>query len=414
MPSVCGRILLEQHGRKGIDAVLQPAIRAAEEGYVVAPRVAWDWERNREKLRNGTNTGAYLLSGGDAPTIGTVMRQPALAETLRIIATKGPQGFYSGAVAEDIIETLKIAGGLHTLDDFQNHRTEITQAISTRYRDHEIWQCPPNGPGVTMLMMLNVLGGFDLSQYPPLGVERFHLEAETSRHAFIARERHVGDPRFAAVDLATLLSAGFASEIRDQIHLNRVCALPPSASPMHPSTIYLCVVDRDRNVCSFVNSIAYAFGSAVVGARSGVLLQNRAAGFRIEPGHPNGIVPGKRPLHTLLAALVTRNGRAVLPFGVMGGQFQAVGQVHVLTNILDYGMDIQTALDLARGFHYEGVYRLEAGISATVMADLERWGHVVARSEEPLGGGQAIWIDWENGVLVGGSDPRKDGCALGY
>jgi len=406
--------LLEQYGRKGIDTVLQPAIRAAEEGYVVAPRVAWDWERNREKLRNGVNADTYLLFGGDAPTIGTVMRQPALAETLRIIAAKGPRGFYSDAIAEDIAETLKVAGGLHTLDDFQNHRTEITPAIGTSYRNHEICQCPPNGTGVTMLMMLNVLGGFDLSRYPPLSVERFHLEAEASRHAFIARERYVGDPRFAAVDLATLLSANFASEIRDQIHLNRVCALPPSASPMHPSTIYLCVVDRDRNVCSFVNSIAYSFGSAVVAARSGVLLQNRGAGFRIEPGHPNCIAPGKRPLHTLLAALATKNGRVVMPFGVMGGQFQAVGQVHVLTNILDYGMDIQTALDLPRGFHYEGVYRIESGVSATVMAGLEQLGHFVARSEEPLGGGQAIWIDWDSGALTGGSDPRKDGCALGY
>ena len=152
----------------------------------------------------------------------------------------------------------------------------------------------------------------------------------------------------------------------------------------------------------------------MVAARSGVLLQNRAAGFRIEPGHPNDIAPGKRPLHTLLAALVSRNGRVVMPFGVMGGQFQAVGQVHVLTNVLDYGMDIQTALDLPRGFHYAGVYRIESGVSATVMAELEQWGHVVARPKEPLGGGQAICIDWDSGALIGGSDPRKDGCALGY
>ena len=311
--------LLEQHGRKGIDAALQPAIRVAEEGYAVAPRVAWDWARNREKLRKGVNTEAFFLIDGEAPTIGAVLRQPALANTLRRIALNGSEGFYSGAVADDIVETLRNAGGLHTLDDFRNHKTEITQAVSTSYRNHKICQCPPNGPGVTMLMMLNVLAGFDISRYSPLSTERFHLEAETSRHAFIAREQHVGDPRFANVDVEALLSDAFASGIRSQISLDHICSLPPSAAPMHPSTVYLCVVDRDRNVCSFVNSIAYSFGSGIVGSRSGVLLQNRGAGFRIEPNHPNCIAPGKRPLHTLLAALVTKDGRAILPFGVMGG-----------------------------------------------------------------------------------------------
>ena len=326
------------------------------------PRVAWDWARNREKLRSGVNTDAYFLFGGEPPKVGSVIRQPALANTLRTLTAKGPEGFYSGAIAEDLVETLQSAGGLHTLEDFQNYRTEVTAPISTQYKGHEVWQCPPNGPGVTMLLMLNIINGFDFCSYSPLSVERFHFEAEASRHAFLARERHVGDPRFVAVDVNTLLSAQFASEIRSQIHLDAVCPLSPAAAPMHPSTIYLCVVDRDRNVCSFVNSLAYAFGSAVVGRRSGVLLQNRGAGFRIEPGHLNCIGPGKRPLHTLLAALITQGDQVVMPFGVMGGQYQPVGQVHVLTNIVDYGMDVQGALDLPRGFHYDGVYRLEFGI----------------------------------------------------
>jgi len=247
-----------------------------------------------------------------------------------------------------------------------------------------------------------------------MSVERLHLQAEASRHSYLAREKHIGDPRFAAVDVKTLLSAKFASAIRDQIRLDRMSDLPPAAAPMHPSTVYLCVVDRDRNVCSFVNSLAHAFGSAVVAAKSGILLQNRGAGFRIESDHPNCIEPAKRPRHTLMAALVTKDGRAVMPFGVMGGQFQPIGQVHVLTNIVDYGMDVQSALDLPRGFHYEGAYRLESDVPVATMTGLERLGHAVVRSEEPLGGGQAIRIDWEKGVLTGGSDPRKDGCALGY
>ena len=407
-------MLLERHGRKGIDAALQPAIRAAEEGYVVAPRVAWDWARNREKLRKGVNAAKYFLFDGAAPAVGTVVRQPALARTLRTIAAKGRDAFYFGEIAEDIVATLRGAGGLHTAEDLQRHRTEIVAAVSTHYRDYQVWQCPPNSPGVTMLMMLNVLGGFNLSRYAPLSVERLHLQAEASRHAYLAREQHVGDPRFAAVDVETLLSAEFASTTRNKIRLDRLSELPPAAAPMHPSTVYLCVVDRDRNVCSFVNSLAHAFGSAVATAKSGILLQNRGAGFRIEAGHPNCIAPGKRPLHTLIAALITKDGRVVMPFGVMGGQFQSIGQVHVLTNILDYGMDVQSAIDLPRGFHHEGVYRLESGVPTATMAGLERLGHAVVRSEEPLGGGQAIRIDWEKGALIGGSDPRKDGCALGY
>jgi gamma-glutamyltranspeptidase/glutathione hydrolase len=406
--------LLERHGRKGLDAALQPAIRAAQEGFVVAPRIALDWAHNRDKLRNGVNTGEYLLPNDEVPKIGSVVRLPALSATLRKIAASGRDGFYAGSVAGDIVNTLQNAGGLHTLDDFLDHRTEVVTPIKATYRGYEIWQCPPNGPGVAMLMMLNVLQGFDLAVYAPLSVERLHLEAEASRHAFLARERYVGDPKFVTLDLDRLLSPEFAAKIRRQIRLDRACELAPVAPPMHPSTIYLCVVDRDLNVCSFVNSIAYAFGSAIVSAKSGVLLQNRGAGFRIEPGHPNCIAPGKRPLHTLLAGLATRNKHAIMPFGVMGGQFQAVGQVHVLSNIIDFGMDVQTALDLARAFHYAGIYQLESDISNAVTAELERLGHVVARSEGPLGGGQAIWIDWDTGVLTGGSDPRKDGCALGY
>ena len=333
---------------------------------------------------------------------------------MRTIAARGRDGFYLGEIAEDIVTTLREAGGLHSLEDLERHKTEIAAPVSTQYRGHQVWQCPPNSPGVTMLIMLNVLGGYDLARYAPLGVERLHLQAEASRHAYLARERHVGDPRFAAVDVDMLLSAPFAAAIREKIKLDRASELPPADAPMHPSTVYLCVVDRDRNVCSFVNSLAHGFGSAVVAAKSGVLLQNRGAGFRIEPGHPNCIAPGKRPLHTLIAALVSKDGRAVMPFGVMGGQFQPIGQVHVLSNMLDYGMDVQSALDLPRAFHYDGVYRLESGVPAATMSGLEQLGHVVVRSEQPLGGGQAIRIDWDRGALVGGSDPRKDGCALGY
>ena len=183
---------------------------------------------------------------------------------------------------------------------------------------------------------------------------------------------------------------------------------------MNPSTIYITVVDEERNVCSFINSVAHSFGSAIVSNKTGILLQNRAGGFRIQPGHPNCIAPRKRPLHTIIPSLITKNGRSQMSFGVMGGQYQPTGQCHVMTNMLDYGCDIQEAIDMPRGLHYEGVYQLEDGVPAATVEGLKKLGHKTTSLVGPLGGGQGIWIDWDKGTLTGGSDPRKDGCALGY
>jgi gamma-glutamyltranspeptidase / glutathione hydrolase len=262
--------------------------------------------------------------------------------------------------------------------------------------------------------MLNILARFDLTKFAPVSVERFHLEAEAARIAYMMREQHIGDPAQVKVDVEAILAREFAEDHIAKISMERLLELPSVAPPMNPETVYITVVDRDRNVCSLINSIAHSFGSAIVSNKTGILLQNRAGGFRIQPGHPNCIAPGKRPLHTIIPALATRGGRAVMSFGVMGGQYQPVGQTHVLTNILDYGLDVQEAIDLPRGLHYEGVYQLEDGVPADVVAGLERIGHKTTRPVTPLGGGQAIWIDWQKDTLTGGSDPRKDGCALGF
>ncbi len=406
--------ILRDHGRLGLDRLLQPAIKAAEEGYVVAPRIAFDWKNQFEKLKQGINTERYLLPHGRAAVAGDVIRQPELGQTLRVIAKEGRDGFYQGAVAEDIVETLRGVGGLHTLQDFAAHATETTTPIGTLYKGHDVWQCPPNGPGITMLVMLNILSRFDLTKFPAMSVERFHLEAEAARIAYTMREQYIGDPAYADVDVVRILSREFADEYGDQIRMDRMLDLPVVTPPMNPSTIYITVVDKDRNVCSFINSIAHSFGSAIVSNKTGILLQNRGGGFRIQPGHPNCIAPGKRPLHTIIPGLVTKGGRAQMPFGVMGGQYQPVGQVHVLTNLLDFGCDVQEAIDMPRGLHYEGVYQLEDGVPAAIVEGLQRLGHKTTHVVSPLGGGQAIWIDWDKGTLTGGSDPRKDGCALGY
>jgi gamma-glutamyltranspeptidase/glutathione hydrolase len=406
--------VLRDHGKFGFDRLLQPAIKAAEEGYVVAPRIAFDWKNQFEKLKNGTNTERYLLPHGKPPVAGDVIRQAELGKTLRAIAKDGRDAFYKGAIAEDMVETLRGIGGLHTLDDFAAHTTETTTPIGTMYKGHDVWQCPPNGPGVTALLMLNILSRFDLTKYAPLSVERFHLEAEAARIAYMNREMHVADPEHMKINVAEMLAKGFADEYISKIRMDGMLDLPNVAPPMNPSTIYITVVDKDRNVCSFINSVAHSFGSAIVSNKTGVLLQNRAGGFRIQPGHPNCIAGGKRPLHTIMPSLLTKGGRSVMPFAVMGGQYQPVGQTHVVTNILDYGCDVQEAIDMPRGLHYEGQYQLEDSVPADIVEGLKKLGHKTTSVVGPLGGAQAIWIDWDKGTLTGGSDPRKDGCALGY
>jgi gamma-glutamyltranspeptidase / glutathione hydrolase len=406
--------ILRDHGKFGLDTLLQPAIKAAEEGYVVAPRIAFDWKNQFEKLKNGTNTVRYLLPHGRPMLAGEVLRQPELGKTLRAIAKGGRDAFYKGEIAEDMVETLRSIGGLHTVEDFAEHTTETTSPIGTMYKGHDVWQCPPNGPGITMLVMLNILSRFDLTKFAPLSVERFHLEAEAARIAYMMREQYIGDPAQVKVDVAGILAKEFADDYIGKIRMDGLLELPNVAPPMNPSTVYITVVDKDRNVCSFINSVAHSFGSAIVSNKTGILLQNRAGGFRIQPGHPNCIAPRKRPLHTIIPALATRNGRAVMSFGVMGGQYQPVGQTHVLTNILDYGCDVQEAIDMPRGLHYEGVYQLEDSVPAAIVEGLKKLGHRTTSVVGPLGGGQAIWIDWDQGTLTGGSDPRKDGCALGY
>ena len=263
--------------------------------------------------------------------------------------------------------------------------------------------------------MLNILAGFELAALDSLGVERLHLEAEATRLAYSARDTLIGDPDQADVPVDKLLAPEYAAELRERISLDHAMAdLDETHIPLHPDTVYLTVVDKERNAVSFINSLFNMFGSGLMAPRTGVLFQNRGAGFVIDPRHPNCIAPSKRPFHTIIPGMVQKDGRAVLAYGVMGGHYQPVGHTHFLTNVIDYGMDVQEGLDLARGFHIGGTFRLERGIGDSVMAALAALGHRVARNEVPHGGGQAIWIDWNHGTLTGGSDPRKDGVALGY
>ncbi|MFQ5958211.1 MAG: gamma-glutamyltransferase [Alphaproteobacteria bacterium] len=407
--------LVADHGRKGLDELLQPAITYAENGYAVSPRVARSWAANVAKLRRDESSARVFLPGGQSPRAGEVHRQPELAETLRAIAADGRDAFYTGRVAEDIVAHLAARGGLHTLDDFAAARGEYVAPIRTNYRGVDVFECPPNGQGIVALIMLNILEDYALGELDPLGVERLHLEIEAGRLAFADRDALVADPAQAQVPVDHMLSAEHAAELRAQIRRDRAIeALPDPAFPAHLDTIYLCVVDGDRNAVSFINSLFHGFGSGLTSPKTGVALHNRGAGFVVRPGHPNCIAPNKRPLHTIIPGMALEQGRVAMPFGVMGAHYQPFGHVHFLTNVIDYGLDMQEALDLARVFRYGDVLEIERGISDETARGLAALGHRVERAQDPLGGGQAIRIDWQAGVLSGGSDPRKDGCALGY
>lgn len=403
------------YGRKELAELLQPAIYYAQTGYPIQPRVAYDWKRALNTLSHDPNAKALFLPQGQPLKAGQWHAQPQLATTLRAIAEEGRDGFYQGAIAHDIISHLQSLGGLHTLEDFATAAGEYVSPIATAYRGFQVIECPPNGQGITVLLMLNILEGIPLGDYQPGSAERIHYCAEAARLAYRDRNLYVADLAQTSVPINRLLSKNYAAELRQSIRND--CALdqlPPSMLPDHPHTVYLCVVDAEGNVVSFIQSIFHAFGSGIVAPQSGVLLHSRGTGFQLDPAHPNHIAPRKRPFHTIIPGMLRQGRQVVMPFGVMGAAYQPTGQMHLLTNLIDYGMDVQTALDFPRFFCHNDVLQLERGIDPAVAEALQSMGHHVQPAPEPLGGGQAIWIDRDRGVLIGGSDPRKDGCALAY
>jgi gamma-glutamyltranspeptidase / glutathione hydrolase len=407
--------LLAKHGTIDLARALEPAIRLAEQGCPVGPRVAWDWARQTDKLGCDEGARRHYLPGGRAPEAGEIMRYPALAKTLRIIARHGRDGFYSGEVADDIVATLAAKGGLLTLDDLAATDATWVDPISTVHAGRELLEIPPNGSGITALIALNALDHFDMAQYAPDSVERRHLEIEAIKLAWVLRNRHVADPDQAPAPIDDLLSEATARQLAGMIDMDKAFDGPETAVPMPRSdTVYLTVVDKDRMAVSFINSLYDEFGAGIVTPETGVTLQSRGAGFVTTPGHPNCIAPSKRPLHTIIPAMVRENGRVAMSFGVMGGDYQPMGHIAVMLNRYVYGMDPQGSIDFPRAFPRQGVVGIEDGISDAVAEGLRKRGHVVERVEKPWGGGQAIAIDPATGLLSGGSDPRKDGLALGY
>ena len=405
--------LHQRFGRTDFVRLFADAIRYGESGFPVAPRTGADWALKVEKLTVTPGGREHFLFDGKAPFVGQKVALPALANTLEKVATGGSAAFYEGAVAREIAETVQAGGGFLSEEDIAGVSADWVDLISTEYRGHVLHEIPPNGQGLAAIILVKLLGKIGVSD-APASTERAHLEAECGRIAYAARDAYISDPDTMQHSVETLLSDVHISSLAglyDPSRRNEAIALP---DPAGSDTIYLTVVDSDGMAVSFINSLFDWFGTGIVTMDTGIALQSRGSGFNLLPGHGNAIGPGKRPFHTIIPAMVTKNGKVTHSYGVMGGSYQAMGHAHVLSNMLDYEMDPQQALDDPRIFwDASGNLALEPGILGSIKSGLQALGHTCL-PDAVHGGGQIIRIDHENGVLIAGSDPRKDGHAAGF
>jgi gamma-glutamyltranspeptidase/glutathione hydrolase len=405
--------MAEKYGRIGLERILAPAIALAEEGFRVTPRVAFDWAKLAGKLSANPAAAELFLPYGEPLRTGDRFANPELAKTLALIAKHGRAAFYEGEVADEIVEILRALGGTHDKSDFAEFRSFETKPISAKFRGRDVYECPPNGQGLAALIILRILDGYELERLSE--VDQIHLLAEATKAAYRQRDTIIADHRHMRVTPEDALSNEFIARLRAKIRMNHASDAAVWNEPVHRDTVCLSVVDSERNAVSLINSIFSHFGSGIYAPRAGVLLQNRGCGFSLREDHPNIVGPRKRPLHTIIPGMVFENGKAIMPFGVMGGQYQATGHAHLLTQVFACNKDLQLANETPRSFYFARRLGLEPAISEEVATELAIRGHTIVReSGEPLGGCQAIRIDYARGLLMGGSDHRKDGMALGY
>ncbi len=420
--------LHKRFGRLGMGDVLAPAIAYAEEGFPISELIAHYWQRALKSFAGYDNFQKLYAPAGRAPQKGDVFRNPELAATYRLLARRGRDAFYRGELAAKIVAYSRKVGGFFALDDFTAFQPEWVTPLSVAYRGFDVWELPPNGQGLAVLQMLQMLARFDLKAMGHNTAAYLHTLIEIKKIVYEDRARHYADPRFTAMDYAALLSPAYAGkrlELFDPEQANRSI---PAGDPRlaKGDTVYLTVVDKDFNAVSLIQSNYVGFGSGMVPDGLGFCLQDRGALFNLQAGHANSIAPGKRPFHTIIPGFVTRAGRPVFSFGVMGGDMQPQGHVQVLCNIIDFAMNLQEAGDAPRFRHAGssepdgsqmqdgGTVFLESGIDAEAIRDLLRRGHKVSKSASEFGGYQGIWLDLERRVLIGASESRKDGCAIGY
>lgn len=420
--------LHNRFGRIPMRDLLQPTIDVARDGFPVTPVIARMWQAAVVRLAEDPGAAAVFLTNGRAPKSGDTVRNERLADILTYIAKSGRDAFYRGSIADELVTFSDEMGGFFSLSDFTTHTSSWVEPVSVRFRGYDIWQLPPNTQGLALLQMLKILEPFDLADMDHNSGDYLHLLIEAKKLAYEDRARFYADPDFYDVPIDALLSDAYVTRQRDRIDLKRAASEPVLDDPrlVQADTVCLTVVDQDGNVVSLIQSIFNSFGSGMVPPKLGFTIQNRGSLFHLDPEHANVFAPNKRPFHTIMPGMVTRNGHPIFSFGVMGGDMQPQGQLQILLNRIEFGMDPQLAGEALRfrhdgsstpvGHHMSdgGIVHLEPGMSDAAIEGLRAKGHRVETTPAGYGGYQGIWIDSDAQTLLGGSEPRKDGRALGY
>jgi len=409
--------ILQAYGTLSLAQVLEPAIEYASDGFPVTEIVSCYWHMAEQKLAATPDAARTYLPNGRPPRPGEIFRTPNLARTLRLIADQGRDAFYRGEIAEKIVKFSKANGGLLTREDFEQHHSDWVEPLWTDYRGHRVYECPPNGQGLAALIAMNIVEGYDLAAWGH-NSDALHVLIEAMRIGMTDAAEYVADPEFADIPVEFLLSKEYARTRREALDMRRAVAEVRPGMPAASDTVYLTTADQWGNAVSFINSLYMGFGSGLVAGDTGVTLQNRGALFSLDPQHRNCLEPGKRPYHTIIPAMVTKDGKLCMSYGVMGGFMQPQGHLQVLCNIVDFGMNVQEALDAPRFMVTQGKQvALEARSKPEVRDDLVARGHAVVVQEgwvAGFGGGQVIAVDPVSGVWLGASEPRQDGCAVGF
>ncbi|OJJ16203.1 gamma-glutamyltransferase [marine bacterium AO1-C] len=420
--------LHKKFGKLKMTQILKPAIQYAEQGFPVTELISYYMNRSIPFfMRKGfPNVKETYTINGKAPQKGQIFKNPGLANTYKIIANKGRDGFYKGKVAKTIADFIKSQGGFLSYEDLANHQSEWVKPVSTNYRGYDVWELPPNGQGIAALQMLNILEGYDFSKIPFGSAEHIHLVTEAKKLVFEDRAKYYADMQFSQVPVDKLISKAYANERRKLINHKRASANFQAGAISKGETIYMTVADKDGNMISLIQSNYRGMGSGMVPPGLGFMLQDRGELFSLVKGQANTYAPGKRPFHTIIPAFVTKNGQPFMSFGVMGGDFQPQGHTQIIMNMIDFGMNLQEAGDAPRmdhtgsatptGFPNQGagLIRLESGISYQTIRELMAKGHKVGFARGIYGGYQAIMYDAKNKVYYGASESRKDGMAAGY
>ncbi len=413
-------LAVERYGRLRLEDLLGDAIYYAESGFPVTEIIAGEWKAREQVLLSHESSAKTYLINGKAPQPGQVFRNKDIAHTYKGIARDGIDALYKGAICKAIVDFSKNQGGLLTIEDFKDHTTTWVEPISAVYRGYTVYELPPNGQGITALEMLNILEGYDISGLGQDSPEYLHLLIEAKKLAFNDRDNLIADPDFEEIPVDNLLSKEYAARLREKINPGRALITPSYASSYvrDSDTVFVTAVDEERNAVSFISSIFVPFGSGMVVDGTGIILQNRGKSFSLDPKHPNRVEPHKRPMHTIIPGMVFKDKHCLLSFGIMGGDMQPQGHVQFLINLIDFKMNLQEAVDSPRVRHMQGAeVCVEDGIPRETISGLEQKGHRISKAPatvNQVGGGQAIYLDRKQDVLLGASDRRKDGCAIGY